>query len=151
MALAPYRGLLLALAAVPLFSCGAMRQLKSELGDLLIVRAKVAQKLNQEGVKSDGVAVNSILSGNDRSLIVSIVNSPLKAESTERKQNVAREVADIAYRAYNSRSGLKSVRVTFMISHSYLGIFHYSDSRDGITFPVWGTPQFRPTEAPQGR
>jgi len=47
-----------ALGALLLISCGSLRQLQGTLGELAIVRAKVAQKLSQLGVHADNVVTN---------------------------------------------------------------------------------------------
>ena len=99
------------------------------LGDVLTVQARVAQNLRERGAPGD-VAV-TILNGTD--LRVGLVNSPVRLRDIETKERVAKEVADIAFRAY-PRPGLQRVQVAFVIHHSYLGLFHYSDSRDAFNF-----------------
>jgi hypothetical protein len=106
-------------------SCQSVRQAANVIGEL--------QQVQQAASKAVGSEVNVNLN-NGNSLVIGIVNSPLKALPTEQKKAKALEVAQLAYRSYPQAAKLDQVSVVFVTQKSYVGVVNYKDTSDAFNF-----------------
>jgi hypothetical protein len=116
----------LAALLVVLASCDRAREMGGTMGDLLKVRNDLAKALGQNNI---GINLT-----NGTFLSVRVVNSPLNELPAIEKRAKAREIAQLAYGSYSSRSTLQAVNVNFGVHRSYLGIFNYDSSAGAFRF-----------------
>src|SRR5215510_9474753 len=106
-------------------SCQSIRQAANVIGEL--------QQVQQAVSKAVGSEVNVNLN-NGNSLVIGIVNSPLKDLPTEQKKAKALEFAQLAYRSYSQAAKLDQVSIVFVAQKSYGGVVNYKDSSDALNF-----------------
>jgi hypothetical protein len=107
-------------------SCQSVRQAANVIGEL--------QQVQQAVSKAVGTSEVNINLNNGTSLVIGIVNSPLKALPTEQKKAKALEVAQLAYRGYPQAAKLDQVSVVFVAQKSYAGVINYKDTSDAFNF-----------------
>lgn len=123
--------------------CNRLQAVSDDLKELQLVRIELTKELG-----TPNVGVNLRTFNGQRSLVISLVNSPLKDLPVHDKRAKAREIAQTAFGVLPSRSKLASLSVSFVTQKGLLG-FNYTDARDHITFkPSELTPPS--LESPEG-
>jgi len=112
-------------AAVICSACD-VHQIAGTFNDLQQVQRTVSK-----AVGTDNVTVNL---NNGQYLTIGLVNTPLKNLSSDQRRAKALEVAKLGYRSYPSIPKLSEIRVVFVVQHSYLGVFNYTDATDAFSF-----------------
>lgn len=71
---------------------------------------------------------------NGNSLVIGLVNTPLKDFSVDQKKTKALELAQLGYQSYPQTAKLDQVSVVFVVQRSYLGVMNYTDTSDAFSF-----------------
>ena len=128
-----YRSALILMLFPLLVSCNSANKVKEFAKKTKAQIHSLNPVLNQVGKKVGDGYINVTIS-NDRFLTVAITNSKLNDLDADHRKANARQIARVAYQAYESRAQLEKVSVSFGISKSYLSIFHYHQTTDSYGF-----------------
>lgn len=96
------------------------------LKDIAVVQGEVAKAVHESNVN---VNLN-----NEKYLTISLINSPLRVLTGDPKKAKAREIAEVAYRAFPHRERLERITVVFMEHRRYFLFLNYTDGRDSHSF-----------------
>jgi len=90
--------------------------------------------VQNEVIRATGHGEVTVNLSNGHFLAVGLVNAPSAEWSKERRQNQAREIAQLAYDKLNSRASLDTVAVSYVVHRKYLLVFDYTNSLDSFAF-----------------
>jgi len=114
-------------ALAMLSACSAVREAYNALPGVL--------KVQQQLVATFGYNNIRVMVLNGRYLTIGVVNSPWTDLPAAAKKAKALEIAQVAYRNYESKAALQGIQVAFVVHKEYLlGFFTYDNASDAFSF-----------------
>lgn len=99
--------------------CGKAKEMGKSLASLTVVREEIIKRFGEEDVN-----VNLKSFGNQSSLSITFINSPLNEKSSEDRVQRAQETAELVKSRYPKIASIDQVFVVFSRVRTTLGIFH---------------------------